>query len=220
MHRDLKPSNCLVNKRGDVKICDFGLARSYKPGHAYSLPVVTLNYRPPELVLGCRHYGPPIDVWSVGAIFAELLEREIVVSGRAEADYLQNLYALCGTPREGDWPEARKVCKFWREACGARGVSENSHAPPFPMAASQPRRRAILDRFSPKSALGAKLLDRLLALSPVRRVTAKDALDDDYFWEGAPPPAAGGRDLPWDVELVRASRDDTNRAEARRRMGG
>ena len=126
MHRDLKPSNCLITRKGDVKICDFGLARSYKPGHAYTLPVVTLNYRPPELLLGCRHYGPPIDVWSVGAIFAELLKREIVITGRDEGDYLQKLYALCGTPREVDWPEARKVCKHWREACGVRGVEDKA----------------------------------------------------------------------------------------------
>ncbi|EGB06595.1 hypothetical protein AURANDRAFT_5276, partial [Aureococcus anophagefferens] len=113
MHRDLKPSNLLVNRRGDVKICDFGLARSYKPGHAYTGTVITLNYRPPELCLGCRHYGPPVDVWSVGAIFAELLGREIAIPGRGEDDYLQNVYAVCGTPSEADWPEAKRVCPKW-----------------------------------------------------------------------------------------------------------
>ncbi len=218
MHRDLKPSNCLITRKGDVKICDFGLARSYKPGHAYTLPVVTLNYRPPELLLGCRHYGPPIDVWSVGAIFAELLKREIVITGRDEGDYLQKLYALCGTPREVDWPEARKVCKHWREACGVRGVEDKVTTEPYPVAASVPRRRRVLETFSETNEAGAKLLDRLLALSPKKRVTAKDALDDDFFWEGAPPLAAGDRSLPWDCDLVRASRDDTQRSQARGRQ--
>ena len=147
----------------------------YKPGHAYTLPVVTLNYRPPELLLGCRHYGPPIDVWSVGAIFAELLKREIVITGRDEGDYLQKLYALCGTPREVDWPEARKVCKHWREACGVRGVRGQGHDGPLSRrgvgATPAPRPGA----FGEKSR-AAKLLDRLLAFSPKKRVTAKDAL--------------------------------------------
>lgn len=216
MHRDLKPSNCLITRKGDVKICDFGLARSYKPGHAYTLPVVTLNYRPPELLLGCRHYGPPIDVWSVGAIFAELFKREIVVTGRDEGDYLQKLYALCGTPREVDWPEAKKVCKHWREACGLK--CDKITTEPYAVAASQPRRRRILETFAEKGAAAAKLLDRLLAVSPTQRVTAKHALDDDFFWEGDPPLPAGNRSLPWDCDLVRASRDDTQRSQARARQ--
>ena len=170
------------------------------------------------MLLGCRHYGPPIDVWSVGAIFAELLKREIVITGRDEGDYLQKLYALCGTPREVDWPEARKVCKHWREACGVRGVEDKVTTDPYPVAASVPRRRRVLEAFAEKSEAGAKLLDRLLALSPKKRVTAKGALDDDFFWEGAQPLPAGERALPWDCDLVRASRDDTQRSQARARQ--
>ena len=89
---------------------------------------------------------------------------------------------------------------------------------PYPVAASVPRRRRVLETFAEKSEAGAKLLDRLLALSPKKRVTAKDALDDDFFWEGAPPLPAGERSLPWDCDLVRASRDDTQRSQARARQ--
>ncbi|KAH8067439.1 cyclin-dependent protein serine/threonine kinase [Aureococcus anophagefferens] len=139
MHRDLKPSNLLVNRRGDVKICDFGLARSYKPGHAYTGTVITLNYRPPELCLGCRHYGPPVDVWSVGAIFAELLGREIAIPGRGEDDYLQNVYAVCGTPSEADWPG--------RSASAPSGARPARRRSPQATRARRPRGRA-----SPTSA--------------------------------------------------------------------
>ena len=96
--------------------------------------------------------------------------------------------------RLGKWigPEARKVCKHWREACGVRGVEDKVTTDPYPVAASVPRRRRVLEAFAEKSEAGAKLLDRLLALSPLKkRVTAKDALDDDFFWGGAPPLSAG-----------------------------
>ncbi|KAH8061046.1 cyclin-dependent protein serine/threonine kinase [Aureococcus anophagefferens] len=188
MHRDLKPSNLLVNRRGDVKICDFGLARSYKPGHAYTGTVITLNYRPPELCLGCRHYGPPVDVWSVGAIFAELLGREIAIR-RGEDDYLQNVYAVCGTPSEADWPEAKRVCPKWREAC----------APP--LAAGDPGASPARPREPYKRALADNV--------------AQGGAGDDYFWEGDEPLPPGARALPWDVDSVRAARDDQLRSRKR-----
>mmetsp|Transcript_31696 Transcript_31696/g.107503 ORF Transcript_31696/g.107503 Transcript_31696/m.107503 type:complete len:438 (-) Transcript_31696:133-1446(-) len=213
MHRDLKPSNLLVNRRGDVKICDFGLARSYKPGHAYTGTVITLNYRPPELCLGCRHYGPPVDVWSVGAIFAELLGREIAIPGRGEDDYLQNVYAVCGTPSEADWPEAKRVCPKWREACAPPLAAGDPGA--SPARPREPYKRALADKYGKLSSLGTPLLERLLTLSPKQRVAAKDALDDDYFWEGDEPLPPGARALPWDVDSVRAARDDQLRSRKR-----
>ena len=74
-----------------------------------------------------------------------------------------------------------------------RGVEDKVTTDPYPVAASVPRRRRVLETFGEKSEAGAKLLDRLLALSPKKRVTAKDALDDDFFWEGRRPyrPASG-----------------------------
>ena len=68
LHRDMKAANILINKEGILKLADFGLARPYsipKRGQAirYTNRVVTLWYRPPELLLGAREYGPPIDVW-------------------------------------------------------------------------------------------------------------------------------------------------------------
>ncbi len=72
--RDLKTSNILYNNRGTLKICDFGLARQFgSPLRPYTQPVVTLWYRPPELLLGERLYSTAVDLWSVGCIMAELL---------------------------------------------------------------------------------------------------------------------------------------------------
>jgi len=74
LHRDLKPQNLLINKRAELKIADFGLARTYGvPVRSYSSEVVTLWYRAPDVLLGSKQYTSSIDIWSVGCIFAEMV---------------------------------------------------------------------------------------------------------------------------------------------------
>jgi len=73
MHRDLKPQNLLIDKNGVIKLADFGLARAFGlPVKTYTHEVVTLWYRAPEILLGQKQYSTPVDIWSVGAIFAEM----------------------------------------------------------------------------------------------------------------------------------------------------
>ena len=76
MHRDLKPSNLLLTEGALLKLADFGMARQVSAGTtrpAYSHAVATRWYRAPELLYGAREYGPEVDIWAVGCIFAELL---------------------------------------------------------------------------------------------------------------------------------------------------
>ncbi|OAV91871.1 CMGC/CDK/CDK5 protein kinase, variant [Puccinia triticina 1-1 BBBD Race 1] len=74
LHRDLKPQNLLINKRGELKLADFGLARAFGiPVNTFSNEVVTLWYRAPDVLLGSRTYSTSIDVWSAGCIMAESL---------------------------------------------------------------------------------------------------------------------------------------------------
>jgi len=86
MHRDLKTSNLLYSNSGLLKVCDFGLARTFSKKRNYTNWVVTMWYRSPELLLGCQEYDEKIDMWSVGCIFAELILREPLFAGKSELD--------------------------------------------------------------------------------------------------------------------------------------
>ncbi|XP_067891848.1 cyclin-dependent kinase 2-like isoform X2 [Heterodontus francisci] len=73
LHRDLKPQNLLINDAGAIKLADFGLARAFGvPVRTYTHEVVTLWYRAPEILMGCKFYSTAVDVWSIGCIFAEM----------------------------------------------------------------------------------------------------------------------------------------------------
>lgn len=97
LHRDLKPSNLLLNASCDLKICDFGLARTSNEKGFMTEYVVTRWYRAPELLLSCEDYSASIDVWSVGCIFAELLHGKPILPGTTEVEQLHQIFKLCGT---------------------------------------------------------------------------------------------------------------------------
>ncbi|XP_077227264.1 cyclin-dependent kinase G-2-like isoform X2 [Tasmannia lanceolata] len=131
LHRDLKTSNLLLNNRGELKICDFGLSRQYgSPLKPYTHLVVTLWYRAPELLLGAKQYSTAIDMWSLGCIMAELLTKEPLFSGKTEFDQLDKIFKTLGTPNEKIWPGFVKLpgvkvnfVKQPRSAMGDSGIT-------------------------------------------------------------------------------------------------
>ncbi|VVA97097.1 unnamed protein product [Arabis nemorensis] len=166
LHRDIKGSNLLIDNKGNLKLADFGLARSFSHDHNGNLTnrVITLWYRPPELLLGATKYGPAIDMWSVGCIFAELLNGKPILPGKTESDQLTKIYELCGSPDENNWPGVSKM-PWYNQMKSSRTLKR--------------RVREIYPHFD-RHALD--LLDKMLALDPSKRISAKDALDAEYFW--------------------------------------
>ena len=109
LHRDMKAANILITKNGVLKLADFGLARAFSQQKAgqtnrYTNRVVTLWYRPPELLLGERNYGPPIDLWGAGCIMAEMWTRSPIMQGNTEQHQLTLISQLCGSISPEVWP--------------------------------------------------------------------------------------------------------------------
>lgn len=111
LHRDLKPQNLLVNNDNPVlKIADFGLARgSGIPVRSYTNEVVTLWYRCPAVLLGCRKYGASIDIWSVGCIFYEMLTGKPLFPAKNDNEEIMKIFSTFGTPSVTYWPGAREL---------------------------------------------------------------------------------------------------------------
>ena len=187
VHRDLKTSNLLMSNRGSIKIADFGLARMFgDPLENMTNLVVTLWYRAPELLLGARQYGTEVDMWSVGCIFAELLQKEPLFPGKNEADQVSKIFFLLGQPSEANW----------------RGYSK---LPNVPTRIRAPTRSHLSHRFRYCTEATRDLLQRMLTYDPSCRITAEEALQHPYFTEPPLPahpetfgsfPSAASRDRP------------------------
>ncbi|KAF8062780.1 CDKC-1 [Scenedesmus sp. PABB004] len=183
LHRDLKASNLLINRRGALKIADFGLARNYATNDAGKLTnrVITLWYRPPELLLGAERYGPEVDVWSVGCIFAELLARKPLFPGNNEQQQLDWIFKLMGAPSEQNWPGVSELEFF-------HNVKASAYKKGPEVFDDWCRRHSV-----PADAI--PLLKSMLCLDPSKRITATDAALSPYFFTQEPLPC-NPRDLP------------------------
>lgn len=164
LHRDIKGSNLLIDNEGVLKIADFGLASLFDPNHRHPMTsrVVTLWYRPPELLLGATYYSVGVDLWSAGCILGELLAGKPIMPGRTEVEQLHKIYKLCGSPSD----------EYWKK-------SKLPNATLFKP--REPYKRCIRETFKgfPPSAL--PLIDTLLAIDPVERKHASDALRSEFF---------------------------------------
>lgn len=95
IHRDIKPENILISDDNVVKLCDFGFARVWTPTSLLSGYVATRWYRSPELLLGDK-YGPPVDIWAIGCLFAELLTGAPLFPGASDVDQLWQIMCCIG----------------------------------------------------------------------------------------------------------------------------
>ena len=97
LHRDIKPENVLISKTNQVKLCDFGFARTIPSNRLMTDYVATRWYRPPELLLGKDDYDKSIDIWSVGCVLAEMIDGQPLFSGENDLDQLYLIQKCLGS---------------------------------------------------------------------------------------------------------------------------
>ncbi|KAJ0229343.1 Protein kinase superfamily protein [Hirschfeldia incana] len=164
LHRDIKCSNLLIDSNGVLKIADFGLATFFDPAKTIPLTshVVTLWYRPPELLLGASHYGVGVDLWSTGCILGELYAGKPILPGKTEVEQLHKIFKLCGSPTESYWRKHNLP-----SSAGFRSRS--------------PYRRKVAEMFKDFPTSVLLLLETLLSIEPDHRNSAHSALESEYF---------------------------------------
>ncbi|KAF6174205.1 hypothetical protein GIB67_033737 [Kingdonia uniflora] len=163
LHRDLKPHNLLMDRKTMMlKIADLGLARAFTlPNKKYTHEILTLWYRAPEILMGATHYSTPVDMWSVGCIFAELATNQALFPGDSELQQLLHIFRLLGTPNEEVWPGVSKLMN-WHE---------------YPQWSPKNLSTAV-----PNLDIdGLDLLMKMLQYEPGKRISAKKAMEHPYF---------------------------------------
>ncbi|KAK8944807.1 Mitogen-activated protein kinase 2 [Platanthera zijinensis] len=164
LHRDLKPNNLFLNANCDLKIGDFGLARTTSEADFMTEYVVTRWYRAPELLLNCSEYTAAIDIWSVGCILGEIVTREPLFPGRDYVHQLQLITKLIGSPDDSS-------LGFLRSDNARRYVRQLPHYP----------KQQFSSRFPTISPGAQDLLERMLVFDPSRRITVDEALAHPYL---------------------------------------
>ena len=175
LHRDIKAANILISNDGQLRYADFGLARFYSKSRQldYTNRVITIWYRPPELLLGETQYGPAVDIWSAACVFVEMFTRKAIFPGEgSELNQLEKVYNVLGTPTRSDWP----------------GIVE---LPWFELIQPNIDRKKRTFESTFKDILSPATLDlvrSMLRYDPTKRPSAEEVLAHPYFVEEMPKP--------------------------------
>ncbi|XP_018575481.1 cyclin-dependent kinase 14 isoform X2 [Anoplophora glabripennis] len=171
LHRDVKPQNLLISEIGELKLADFGLARAKSvPSHTYSHEVVTLWYRPPDVLLGSTEYSTSLDMWGVGCIFVEMITGMAIFPGvRDTYDQLDKIFKVLGTPTEEDWAGVTRLPGYKLHRIGQY----------------RPRRLGLCWPRLHDVVHGEAMAMALLQLDPQKRLGAEEAMTHRYF-DGLP----------------------------------
>ncbi|MED6173833.1 hypothetical protein PIB30_063423 [Stylosanthes scabra] len=191
IHRDIKSSNLLIDRRGSLKIADFGLA-NVKHQDPLTNRVVTLWYRAPELLLGSTHYGYDIDLWSAGCLLAEMFVGRPFMPGRTEVEQLHLIFKLCGSPPDDYWIKMKLRSNY---------LPSQHYKPNYE------------DYFRGFPSSSMDLLTTLLHLDPACRGSAASALESEFFKTS--PLACDPSALP----VIYKEEDERSHKRRKRRKG-
>ena len=175
LHRDIKAANILISSSGQLKYADFGLARFYTKSRQldYTNRVITIWYRPPELLLGETRYGPAVDVWSAACVFMEMFTRKAVFPGEGgELSQLDKVYNVLGTPNRKEWPGI--VDLPWYELMQPTQTRKQRH---FETSFKEVLSPAAMD-----------VMRSCFEYDPTKRPTAEHVLQHAYFGSEEPEP--------------------------------
>ena len=206
MHRDIKAANLLISSTGRLKYADFGLARGYTKSRKldYTNRVITIWYRPPELLLGETQYGPAVDIWSAACVFMEMFTRKAIFPGEGgELSQLEKIYNVLGSPSKEQWP----------------GIGE---LPWYELMQVGEKPRVFEDQYGEVlSPAGLDLVRSIFQFDPTRRPDALEVLRHEYFMSEAPKAqqaweleSAGG---DWHEYESKAHRRENERKEKEKR---
>ncbi|TDG45849.1 hypothetical protein AWZ03_007704 [Drosophila navojoa] len=167
MHRDLSPQNMLIDAKGHIKLADFGMGCCFQlPMRALTHEVVTLWYRPPEILMGCPIYACPVDIWSIGCIFFEMITKRPLFRGDSEINQLFCIFRLLGTPTEESWP-------------GVSALPDYQSTFPEWTGNQLGQLMTDLDFYHP----AVDLLAKIIVYQPGKRLSAEQILEHAYFKE-------------------------------------
>lgn len=207
LHRDIKAANILVSKTGQLKFADFGLARFYQKHKKqdHTNRVITIWYRPPELLLGETQYGAAVDIWSAACVLVEIFTRHAIFAGDgSELNQLDKIYSVLGSPSRSVWPSIVEL--QWYELLRPSVKIPSTFAERYK------------DRVTPAAF---ELLSAMFQYDPDKRPTAGEVLEHAYF-TSEEPTAAQVVELEhvqgdWHEFESKALRKEKDREERKRR---
>ncbi|CAD8134374.1 unnamed protein product [Paramecium pentaurelia] len=171
IHRDIKPRNILANEKCEVCYCDFGFARKFDENEeqqgdeSMTEYVVTRFYRAPEIMLSSSRYSKPVDVWALGCTFAELMSRRILFHAPNYLQMIKLIFEILGKPSD------EELRTFVTNVNALSFIEKLPHKTPQPASFSVPY----------PDAKARDLLDKMLQLNPLNRITIQQCLEHPFF---------------------------------------
>merc|ERR1712226_307992 len=195
LHRDLKPQNLLISNKGELKLADFGLARAKSvPTKTYSNEVVTLWYRPPDVLLGSTQYDASIDMWGVGCILYEMCTGRPLFAGNSAKEQLDLIFEKMGVPTPEVVDEllcrgagvsatvtSQAQLEEMRASLDISRYQQYKHAAGGGGAVIQSPAMDLRHHVSRLDQNGFQLLLQFLDHDPKQRISASEALCSPYF---------------------------------------